>query len=477
MIDWWRRYHVVATCMALLAVAAILASMIGLRLWALALDYGWGSAGLLESVRLLRGMPVYEDWRTGHPMWMYGPGNIWLFAGVFAVTGPSVWVAVALSLLVTAASIALCSGILRSRLSGWWLASATLSFALIEGKVMVFGSIRPDSFALLYAIIGLCLCYRRGVLPTVLGGLLIVAATLTKQTMLASAAIPLFALVLAGRLPNVRQLFIALIPLAMVAIAFLVMRSDPLWWYYFVEVPGQYSSQINYRDFMFLAVGHFIAAIPLWTSAIFLFWKKIEQPAGWWRLLRWSLASSLVSTLVGALAYAKFGGAVNSLMPAWFALVLLCWVVMIPVLNAAETWDRGWIVRSGLLLAMLLFMLPRTSEVTWPIDLVRGGARQSYLELRQRVSVLPGTVMSPGEVMVTFLGRGQLDRSLWLDLDILKWPTSLPEPLLKAHYSATHIVINDSRQIGYLRLRDRGYEETWANRRYRIWSRTGAGTR
>ena len=51
--------------MALLAVAAILASMIGLRLWTLAPDYDWGSAGLLDSVRLLRGMPVYEDWRTG----------------------------------------------------------------------------------------------------------------------------------------------------------------------------------------------------------------------------------------------------------------------------------------------------------------------------------------------------------------------------------------------------------------------------
>ena len=470
--DWWRRHHLIVTCLAFLGVAAFLALMIALRLWMLAPDYDWGSAGLLDSVRLLRGMPVYEDWRTGHPTWMYGPGNIWLFAAVFAVTGPSLWVAVAMSLLATAASIALCSSILRSRLSGWWLAAATLSFVLIEGQAMIFGTLRPDPFALLFAISGLCLCYRGGVWHTLLGGLLIVAATLTKQTMLASAAIPLFALVLEWRRHQARQVILALIPPAMVAIAFLAMKSHSLWWFYFVDLPGQYSSQINYRDFVFLAAGHFIAALPLWIAAIFLSWRTIELSPGWRRLLRWSLAASVVSTLVGALAAAKFGGGINSLMPAWFALVLLCWVVMIPVLDAAAGWDRGWIVQSGLLLSMLLFMLPRTAEVSWPIDHVRDGTRQSYVELRQRVRALPGTVMSPGDVMLTFLGRGQLDRSVYLDLDVLKWPASLPGTLLETRYSANHIVVNDLKQIGYLRLRERGYVQTWASGRYSIWSRT-----
>lgn len=477
MSHWWRRHHLVVTCLAFLGVAAFLALMIALRLWTLAPDNDWGSAGLLDSVRLLRGMPVYEDWRTGHATWMYGPGNIWLFAGVFAVTGLSLWVVVALSLLATAATIALCSNFLRSRLSGWWFAAAVLSFVLIEGKVLVFGTIKPDPFALLYALGGLGLCYRGGVTRTLLGGLLIVAATLTKQVMLASAIIPLFALVLEWQKPDARKFFVTLIPLAMVAAVFLVMRSDRLWWYYFVEVAGQYSGQINYRDFVFLAAGHLIAAIPLWISAIFLLWRGIEPDQGWWRLLRWSLAASLVTTAVGALACAKFGGGVNSLMPAWFALILLCWVVMIPVLDEAETWDRGWIVQSGLLLSMLLFMLPRTAEVSWPIDRVLGGDRQSYVELRQQVAGLSGSVMSPGDVMVTLQGRGQLDRSLWLDLDVLEWPASLPEALLKTRYSATHIVINDPRQVDYLRLRERGYVETWVEGRYVIWSQTGGQSR
>ena len=200
--NWWRRHHLIATGLAFLSVAAFLALMISLRLWTLAPDNDWGSAGLLDSVRLLRGMPVYEDWRIGHPTWMYGPGGIWLFAGVFAVTGPSLWVAVALSLFATAASIALCCFALKSRLSGLWLAVAALSFVLIDGKVLVFGTIKPDPFALLFGIAGLCLCYRGGLLRTMLGGLLIVAATLTKQTMLASAAIPLFALALELRWPS-----------------------------------------------------------------------------------------------------------------------------------------------------------------------------------------------------------------------------------------------------------------------------------
>ena len=455
----------------MLAVAAFVVSMIALRLWALAPDNDWGSAGLLDSVRLLRGMPVYEDWRTGHPTWMYGPGNIWLFAGVFAVTGPSLWVAVALSLLATVAAIALCSSFLRPRLSGWWLVSAALSFVLIEGKVLVFGSLRPDAIAFVFGLAGLGLCYRGGVTRSLLGGLLIMAATLTKQVMLASAVVPLFALILEWQRPQARKVLVALIPLAMVAALFAVMRTDHLWWYYFVELAGQYSGQINYRDFVFLAAGHLIAALPLWISAIFLVWRGIEPDRGWWRLLRWTLAGSLVSTAVGALAAAKFGGGVNSLMPAWFALVLLCWVVMIPVFDAAETWGRGWVVQSGLLLAMLLFMLPRTAEVSWPLDRVLGGDRQSYLELRQRVRALPGGAMSPGDVWLTFAERGQMDRSVYLDLDVLKWPASLPETLLETRYSADHIVIDDLRQIEYLRLRERGYAQTWTSGRYGIWSR------
>ena len=471
MSDLWRRHHLMVTCLAFLGVSAFLAMMVALRLWTLAPDNDWGSAGLLDSVRMIRGMPVYEDWRTGHPTWMYGPGSVWLFAGVFAVTGPSLWVVVALSLLASAASIALCCSALKPRLSGWWLAAAALSFVLIVGKVMVFGTIKPDPFALLFGIAGLCLCYRGGVWRTLFGGLLIVAATLTKQPMLASAAIPLFALALELRRPQVRQVLLATIPPAMVAIAFLAMKSDPLVWFYFVELSAQYSAQINYRDFVFLALGHFIAALPLWIAAMFLLWKRIECAPGWMRLLRWTFAASLVSTLVGALAAAKFGGGINSLMPAWFALVLLCWVVMIPVIDAAVEWDRGWIVQSGLLLALLLFMLPRTAEVSWPIDHVHGGARQSYLELRQRVRALPGTVMSPGDVMVTFLGRGQLDRSLYFDLDILKWPAILPAAFVERHYSADNFIINDPRQVDWLRLRERGYWQTWANGRYRIWSR------
>ena len=470
--DWWRRHHLIVTSLTFLGVAAFLALMIALRLWTLAPDNDWGSAGLLDSVRLLRGMPVYEDWRIGHPTWMYGPGGIWLFAGVFAVTGPSLWVAVALSLFATAASIALCCFALKSRLSGLWLAVAALSFVLIDGKVLVFGTIKPDPFALLFGIAGLCLCYRGGLLRTLIGGLLIVAATLTKQTMLASAAIPLFALALELRWPSAQQVLLAAIPSAMVALAFLAMKSDPLVWFYFVELSAQHSAQINYRDFVFLALGHLVAALPLWIAALLLLWKGIEPGAGWMRLLRWTLAASLIATAVGALAAAKFGGGINSLMPAWFALVLLCWVAMIPVLDAAREWERGWIVHSGLLLALLAFMLPTTAQVSWPLDHVRDGARQSYLELRQRVRTLPGTVMSPGDVMLTFLQRGQLDRSVYLDLDVLKWPASLPEDLLESRYSAKHIVVNDLKQFGYLRLRERGYAQTWASGRYQIWSRS-----
>lgn len=80
-------------------------------------------------------------------------------------------------------------------------------------------------------------------------------------------------------------------------------------------------------------------------------------------------------------------------------------------------------------------------------------------------------MISPGDVWLTFREKGQLDRSVYLDLDVLNWPASLPDDLLESDYSAANIIVNDGRQIGYLRLRERGYAQVWASDRYSIWSR------
>lgn len=456
-----------------LAVAVFLAAMLALRTWVFP-DLDWGSAVVLDAVRLSRGLPVYEDWRTGHPTWLYGPGLIWILGAAFTIAPPSTWLATALSLLMSLGSVAICTRILRSQLSGRWLFLAATSFVLIQGQVFVFAAIGPDTFAMFFALAGLCLCYRGGAVSTILGGLLIVAATLTKQPFLAAAGVPVTAWALDGGRSGTRGLLVASVPLAMVAILFLVVRSHPIVWFYFVEVSAQYSDRINYRDFVIYVVSFVTTAAPLWVCAVLLASRGIEQPPAWWCLIRWTGSATVIATLVGSLAAAKFGGGVNSMLPAWFALVLLCWLLVVPVIAISAHSERGWLVQWGVLLAFFFMLLPKTAQVSWPVDFVLKGERSAYFAVRSQIRALPGTVMSPGNVMLTFLERGQLDRCVWLDADIFKWPANLPMWLLEAHYTADNFVINDPQQVGFLRLPERGYVQTWADGRYSIWTHKSA---
>jgi len=474
--QWERHAFVLASAPTWLFAACILA-LIAARFLLAAPDNDWGAAGLVDADRVLHGQPLFQDPATGRPTWMYGPGQIWLNAALFAATGPSIVLPRLLSLAASLATITLATLVARRWLPRRWQMLAIASFILIDGKVIAFGSTKPDALALLFAVAGLLTCFRPGLFRALLGGALIAVATLIKQTALIAIAVPLFALMTEARWPSVKQLAGALIPIVPVAAMLAVMRFVvPFAWFYFIVVPGQYSGDIAYRTFALLLLQMIGGATGLWVAGVLLL--RTAPPAvdpELLRRLRWAACAFALTLLSGTLGYAKFGGGINSLMPAWFAMLVLFWLLVAALHEA----PGSAIARPGVMTVLALSvaaMLVPNEPVLATIDQLRAGARASYLETLARVGALHGSVLSPGDPSITLLTRRQYDRSVWLDLDVMKWPAALPMERLERDYSADYIVTSLTDEVPKLRLLERGYRPIWSGWTYTIWSRSSPKT-
>lgn len=470
--QWERHAFLVASAPTWLFAACIV-SLIVARFLLGAPDNDWGAAGLVDADRILHGQALFEDPATGRPTWMYGPGQIWLNAALYALTGPSILWPRMLSLGASFATIALATIVSRRWLPRRWQVLAIATFVLIDGKVIVFGSTKPDALALLFAVAGLFVCFRPGLLRALVGGTLIAFAVLIKQTALVAVVVPLVALASEARWPSSKQLADALLVIVPVATMLVILRFFvPFAWFYFILVPGQYSADIAYRTFVLLLLQMIGGATGLWVAGVLL--VRAAPPTldpELLRRLRWAVCTFALTLLTGTLAYAKFGGGINSLMPCWFAMLVLFWL-LVAALNEVQP---KAIARPGVMTILALSvgaMLIPNEPVLATIDQFKAGARGSYLETLSRVRALHGSVLSPGDPSITLLTRHQYDRSVWLDLDIMKWPTALPTERLDRDYSADYIVTSLSDEVPKLRLRERGYSPIWSSWTYTIWSRS-----
>jgi len=469
---WERHAFFLASAPTWLFAACILA-LIFARFLLAAPDNDWGAAGLVDADRILHGQALFQDPATGRPTWMYGPGQIWLNAALFAITGPSIILPRLLSLGASVAMIALAALVVRRWLPRRWQMLAIASFILIDGKVIVFGSTKPDALALLFAASGQLICFRPGVFRALLGGALIAFAVLIKQTALVAVGVPLLALASEARWPSAKQLAGALIPIVPVAAMLVVMRFFvPFAWFYFVQVPGQYSSDIAYRTFALLLLQMIGGATGLWVAGVLLLRAApatIDPEL--LRRLRWAACTFALTLLSGTLGYAKFGGGINSLMPAWFAMLVLFWLLVAALHEAPASAIARPGIATFVALSVAAMLIPNEAVLA-TIDQLKAGARASYYETLARVGALHGSVLSPGDPTLTLLTRHQYDRSVWLDLDIMKWPAALPQERLERDYSADYIVTSLADEVPRLRLAERGYRPIWSGWTYTIWSRS-----
>ena len=227
---------------------------------------------------------------------------------------------------------------LRSRGKAWLVPVAWAALLGVNHRShQYFVENRPDMTALLLATLAICAIgygqeRRRGWL-VLLGSAFLVAGFFFKQTALVFAVVPLVALGLRGRWPDRPAVALALIPLATCGVAILALWAvNPVVYHYMVVVPGAYAI-----DWGFAAkrIWQLLIESPLF---LFLVGEWIGRDRASFRTdarMVWIVAVLTVALPSGAIAYAKFGGAVNSLLPALLAIIAFC------ALRLPTVWERS----------------------------------------------------------------------------------------------------------------------------------------
>jgi len=196
-------------------------------------------------------------------------------------------------------------------------------------------------------------------------------------------------------------------------------------------------------------------------------WEEFEGER--LRRLKWLGVAVAIAIPTELVAYAKAGGAANSMIPAFFLVTALCWLLISPILL-----DR--LAGSNRLMAIIfLLSLPFTFMPTYParapLTAAMHGLGADYREVIARTRTLDGTVLSPDDPTITLFARGQHDRTLVVDLDTLIWPKRLPASLDKAY--GTRYIVQKKAELGWeqLDLQGRGHRVVWQNGTYAIWER------
>ena len=236
-------------------------------------------------------------------------------------------------------------------------------------------------------------------------------------------------------------MLLALVPVAASGAAVLGLKVfSPVVFHYMIEVPRAYAID--------------------WASAAKRVWQLlIESPLflvliGLWIVrdgaslrrdgrTRWVLAVLAVAVPSGAIAYAKFGGAANSMLPALLAIMAFCALRLPAVMgrsdDAASPFPARWMLGAFLGLLLLMTTFPHAPVIVTPPPW--DGAYRTVVAL---AAGLPGTVICPEDPTIPLHARQRPGRSLIAELDAHPragtWSTGLPDGILADLRGADYVV-------------------------------------
>jgi hypothetical protein len=203
----------------------------------------------------------------------------------------------------------------------------------------------------------------------------------------------------------------------------------------------------------------------------------------------------IVTVLGGTLTMAKYGGWYNSLIPSWFSLITLSWLLLAPFLGFSQQNVRGSPKGYQTLLSTVIIILtilhgPGANGITRnPLTALRNFLtalrnfrtadqdNKEYADVISQVQSLQGNVLSMEDPTVTLFAKDKIDRSIYLEYDAIVWPdadlaSALPQPLvgelLKADY-IVHLRKMRPDPIESYDLKGLGFEMNWSNDSYAIW--------
>jgi hypothetical protein len=215
----------------------------------------------------------------------------------------------------------------------------------------------------------------------------------------------------------------------------------------------------------------------------------------WWQHTCWMGVTFIVTVLGGTLTMAKYGGWYNSLIPSWFSLITLSWLLLAPFLGFSQQNVRGspkgyQTLLSTVIIILTIFHGPSANGITLnPLTTLRNFMtalrnfrtanqdNKEYADVISQVQSLQGNVLSMEDPTVTLFAKDKIDRSIYLEYDAIVWPddelaSTLPQSLVdelsKADY-VVHLRKMRPNPIESHDLESLGFEMYWSNDSYSIW--------
>ena len=243
-----------------------------------------------------------------------------------------------------------------------------------------------------------------------------------------------------------------------------------------VEIPKAYT--IDYKSAV-KYVYEFLVASPLFLVAMADWLLRDGGSTRQDRRTRWVLAVLIVAIPFGAVAFAKYRGAANSMLPALLAMVAFCALRLPDLLRRLEESTAPLAARRACAVVLALLLLATIFPGGGWIARTRGWD-DGYAEVIAVARKLPGSVICPEDPTIGLYAKQHAGRSIFAEYDGHPengaWSEAMPEAMAEELRGADYVVdvedywddcINEPvlRKLGFRPSGDRLSAPT----RYRIW--------
>jgi hypothetical protein len=273
------------------------------------------------------------------------------------------------------------------------------------------------------------------------------------------------------------KMLMSLIPLLAVALFFVLLAQRPLVFFYMVTVPRSYA--ISFGTALNAVRDTFRGQAPLWIA---LGAAMVRQASAGQELARrraWCATTYVLTTITGAITYAKFGGTNNSMIPALVSALVLAFLLIAPITDS----DKKLKDESVFLLtstAIALTFLPDATYLAHQAfnDSNTEADSAKYVNTIAYVRTLDGDVSSPTDPALLLESKGKPDRSIYAELDANpvrgRWPAQFPAYILRDLGCRDYIVnVGGWSGLDFLQasdLRALGFHLQWTNQPYSVWA-------
>lgn len=411
----------------------------------------WEAGLVTDAWRMLQGDPIYV-YGTGvdHATIMYGPLTTLILAFIYYFSGPILAVGRLVSAVSGIGTVLLLATIFCRGERLAFAVGVSLLLAANSRTAYYFTETRPDMAAAFVSILSLILFYyglksakatQRTLLIVAASGVLM-SAVMIKQTALAFVFAPMIAVVLQGKTCEfAHNIVSATVPIVAGLVTFgAVWYLNHGLWHYMVEVPAQFHVSI---PIIFRIAIEFVMSIPLFALAL-IHWLYTDARNEWRSpQIRWLIAAAACAIPTCLAAYAKDGGALNSLIMSLLCIGGFCTWRSPRLIEHLRDANRPVFLRvvTGMLVSVFLFAhsYPVTGFLS-SRSLKDGNGVVDRSKVIEETRSLPGKVVCPDDPTIPLMAKGYAGRTAVFEADEVGWNPSRRQAIDKEIQSADYVI-------------------------------------